>query len=1588
MIAYVDCLPKESKGKCWNRTYYEDEDELLPLFSRKPSGLQPKTEGSLRRRLLTSKIHQQQDALWTPRPLAGPWAKNSLLLPSGHQNSSFIHLCQDHKAVSSLDDESKWTVHYTAPWHQQENVFLPGSRPDCVEDLHRQAKVNLKRVLRECDKLEKDGSHSSQYYHQDPGFSHSSLSDSSLLHHQDNEKKSSVSSPEEELLVYSMRPRTPVIEESCDSNGYTSWTKSLPLPTPEEKMRQQAQSVVSNIIPINVTGENFDRQASFRRSLINTDTVIRRTKKVRRRKTITGVPDNIQRELASKAESRAHSMCITGQFSTLGRTGSINSTLHFSETRDSGCQTEEIKIVPSMRRIRAQRGQGIAAQMAQISTSSSGSLSAVSDCNGFAFTPQLSRIDQDFHSLPRTSARVSAQPESKYGSLSYRMNNGSSTPLRHQVGFSTGTNSILSPNFRVIQSEEQIASSSASRSLSDSLHSTSDFDSVPSENGAPSLQSVPPYPASKQPSSKGSSRMQSSASLREVHTETGSQCSTPSGLICSSPTYARRESSFSESSTQSCNTLTSEQWGYDNNCCSDKPQIISSCSSPVNHAYGSLEHSPTKTDSSSLYSVDNEGYYTSMRLDSGLKSHSHNCISKSANASHGTYGCDHESHGDRSSLGSNMSLSRNFSLRKAKKPPLPPQRTDSLRRKPVRKSHLSESVLNERLITSLQQSLQMNTRSQRASFSPQSPSSDFEDPWVLRPRSHSAIGVASSQVSDPAAMCSVVPSNSDSSSQHSDCNESWDFCTDYQGQRSEKGLSCVTRSASEGGVSGVMIGGTVQKGTRMCLPLDKANPMKDPTSPEKIHRLTSPSSGYSSQSNTPTTGTPFPLFIRAKSPGVAKPKPKVPERKSSLVSSKSVSSSSSTSISSNTSDTTRNPQLPPAPPLPGSASPLSPHVISESAQTFTTSIHGFTSSPPLTLPSSSPEKEQTFPLSLAFVDSQEITDTLSSPEFPSPPPEREIILDCILPDTFQPQPNLPSLLPPPPLPVMNLLSEPVTQVCPRSVDRLAVEILTDPCAGQQEEAVNSPHPLITTGLLEMVRLHSLESKDEGVPVEEQQQDYDLQISRNPETFKDPEICQSFMMMPPLSCLIENAMQEPPSVMEASHSNDPVTIECGELEDMCEESPNNVCPDIISQQPEPESMSSVPPIDVQTCPVDLIPRTLIMPLSPDPPVPSRKPRLSLIIPPLPAIPNFEVEYPQVLNMNGSVILSPEGGLGLFEAVNGQCFTMPPDEDDSDSGSSTPMAQRRHSLSSELSSDSFQGLRLQDLTIQEHDLGLSDDRSTSDGDDEADSTTSGSTSSKEEEFGVVLESLTEDSLLTASRDVEVQDEMVTPARPRTTEDLFAVIHRSKRKILGRGDCDEERGQNLLFPSSPVTPTGSCPALSPGSRAAGSIQRSLRRSTTSSDSFKALLLRKGTRSESSFRMSAAERLRNTDPRLQRSQSDSSPSPLPSPQEDEGSSSISPLAHGCRAAEEWPVPRLSPALCPAAGRHGRSRTPPSAASSRYNTCSRIPSSPMTAICEKEGELTETLDCGSDSEPLERLHRPVTLDMNCSTPLCIESST
>ncbi|EDL93773.1 rCG57359, isoform CRA_a [Rattus norvegicus] len=169
-------------------------------------------------------------------------------------DENWIYRTQPRKAVSNLDEESRWTVHYTAPWHQQENVFLPSTRPPCVEDLHRQAKLNLKSVLRG-KTLRRDGCRSSQYYSQGPTFAASSSpGDDYQEEDAETDRKYSLSSSEEERFIGIRRPKTPTSGDFSDLHTQTNWTKSLPLPTPEEKTRQQAQTVQADVVPINITG--------------------------------------------------------------------------------------------------------------------------------------------------------------------------------------------------------------------------------------------------------------------------------------------------------------------------------------------------------------------------------------------------------------------------------------------------------------------------------------------------------------------------------------------------------------------------------------------------------------------------------------------------------------------------------------------------------------------------------------------------------------------------------------------------------------------------------------------------------------------------------------------------------------------------------------------------------------------------------------------------------------------------------------------------------------------------------------------------------------------------------------------------------------------------------------------------------------------------------------------------------------------------------------------------------------------------------------------------------------------------------------
>ncbi|XP_048155666.1 NHS-like protein 1 isoform X5 [Corvus hawaiiensis] len=1542
----------------------------------------------------------------------------------------------DHRKVkipvSNLDEESRWTVHYTAPWHQQENVFLPSSRPPCVEDLHRQAKLNLKSVLRECDKLRRDGYRSSQYYSQGPTFSSSSsaICGSYQDDYEEIEQKSSlldcisqscisaccnlvpwnnkcpVSPPEEEKLITIKRPKSPATNELSDINTQTNWTKSLPLPTPEEKMRQQAQAVQTDVVPINVTAVG------------------------------TG-----------QSDFRGHSMYVPDHCSTLGRLDSYRSAMQRSETKDTSCQTEEVKVVPpSMRRIRAQKGQGIAAQMSQFS-SSSGNMSVMSDSAAVFASRQ--NDDIGFHSLPRVGARVSLQSLDQTQSMMLRQTEDIAGTLPHQISKLQVDDSVVhlrnNPTMGTLSrpKSQEVRSCDSEKSSSPacvvSPHATYSTSIIPNATLSSSsevilihaaqsvgsldskITSSTAYPnprdnpaassaiSGKEDHHSSSGNWSESSSTRHSQTsdtipsntvmmlslgdsavslstpgnaEAGSQsmsysCRNTAALASpSQDSDGRSESSYSGERAHAAVSST-EHWLYKSSENSETPSRKVVCTTPgcatpgSNLSSSSLERTSVRDDSTSLYSLDHDGYYGPMHMDSRLKSdipcNSTNGFENPRDNVVNVFEGKEKKHQDDQSGQGDKSLARNISLKKAKKPPLPPSRTDSLRRIPKKKAQSNGQVLDETLIATLQHSLQLNLKCKNGSSPSQSPCSDYEDPWVLRSRSQSSVSASSSMMSTTApnlySICTVTPSQSETSSIKSEYADQWGYYSDYAAVADDQVKSPVTHSASTSSALSDYSISHFSDGSRASVPQVPSGLAKPKSaSPEKSHRVTSPSSGYSSQSNTPTALTPVPVLVKSASSGSGKSKlkPKVPERKSSLLSSVSMSSSS-TSLSSNTSTegSVSVKKLDPAlSPPPDSGAPPPP--------------------PPLPTPPHCPELSPPPPPPPAEV--MDLSPLSASPTFPPPPPEASVNSsfaqtvpwfpqEASISSFSSPVPPPPScsIAVPPPAPPLDPKITKGATIYPqfsfkkRNQDDSCYSPVKQPLTKQ--DASRPVMPLVTTKALQMVQLRSVKKSTEGEPSAESASETTSQEKGTANSSSQSSLKPS-LSLKLSSSLGDEEMKTPgtsfKNVVETLSRGSPLILSDNTRVLDCDQKPVSAVG--LKKSPEADALGSAtddtPESSVQS--EDLLSgvslqgsptspdKTLVVLPSKKPPPISKKPKLFLLVPP----PQLDLTVEKAAEVSDTARSPTKRDAVLAHCEEARnCLTDGLGSSEMDSGSLVPEGGAAgFTFSETVGANAFvvqpAASPVQEEPRQEEQSAF-DEGSSSGSSQDSGSNTDGHLSQENESVEVFESDTANSSFLPSSGYGEETDGVATPARPRTTEDLFAAIHRSKRKVLGRKDSEDDRTRNHS-PSPPVTPTGASPNLAT-LKQAGSIQRSVRKSSTSNDNFKALLLKKGSRCDTSSRMSAAEMLKNTDPRFHRTKTDASPdlSDIPA--------SCSP-SKSKRAQEEWAKSEgLMPRSMSFSGtRYGRSRTPPSAASSKYNVRNRIQSSPMTVISEGDGEVVE----------------------------------
>ncbi|KAM3836886.1 actin remodeling regulator NHS [Vipera latastei] len=1450
---------------------------------------------------------------------------------------------QEAVPVSNLDAESKLNVYYHAPWHQERNIFLPSTRPACVEELHRHAKQNLRALRREYrnqgnNREQKTVSHTvvappfpsfpviytkkkkeTKDHHLLKFYRTRSSSPTECCHMTPWSKKSHHPSEEEDTDVMSgQRLKNPVNNIPSTLDKQTNWSKALPLPTPEEKMKQDAQVISSCIIPINVTGIGFDREASIRCSLVHSQSVLQRRRKLRRRKTISGIPRRVQQEIDSDespvARERNVIVHANPDFS--------NNINRRSATRDSECQTEDILIAaPSRRRIRAQRGQSAVASLSH----SAGNILVLTDNGDSMFSLMSNRVRS--RSLPREGARANEKDHngakiSAYEAEHFLTNqkristkskdaiNNHCSQEHHPRGLACSQH-FHSPDHnsnergrsrlsRMVDSGSCDISSN-SDTFGSPIHSIStagvllsshmdqkDDHQSSSGNWSGSSSTCPSQtsetiPPAASPPLTGSSHCDSELSLNIARNANEDSSIFITEHYGEHKIRGHRTSSFTSDlldDPNNSNTSDSE-WNYlhhhhDASCHQDFSPEHPKTDSLGCPSFGSMatydsfvERTPLdKAETSSHFSVDTEGYYTSMHFDCGLKG------DKSYICNYAAVGLEN---GQNASFASNLTNCNwqdymdhrkqgkpSISLKKPKVKPAPPKRSSSLRKFDSR-TDISEK--KEPKITNGQQHMPHTSREMKLPLEFANTPSRVESTSLPSKLKQSWDNQDENDIKGLAFDSMDIASFKDEDAEQSHYADLW-LLNDLKSNDPYRSLSNSSTATGTTVIECIKSpesseSQTSQSGSRATTPsLPSVETEFKLASPEKLAGLASPSSGYSSQSETPTSSFPTAFFSGPLSPGGSKRKPKVPERKSSL----QQSSSKDGNIFLN-----KDLELPVIPPTHLDLSAL--HNVLIKPYAHRPQLHAFNNN-----------KSNM---------AEEALNSNSSPALAiTPSVLKSVHLRSINKPEERKQKDSSDFLPIQEYSLVTAISS--CKMKPRvSKKQVSHQFF-------MEDAIvsyinPSPVQISPEQLLEEDSL----------------------------TFSERNTCQEN-----LTSLVESvlAAKSVPDQIQSVHG---ILLEC---------TTNKACG--VSDEQFPQG-TTVFPSNLEgkiTCGSEQNK--------------SFDPMQSLYE--LPAHCEQKLKYEP---LHEDIPWSDSLTWGADT-----CYQLKHQLDINQLDDKVPENIRYESEISNIDSLSEK--------CSENDMSGIPTKSASDDSDSGAAETQGTT-----EDDTLKESfVSDDSIISPINEdsqTEVEEFLVSPNKPRTTEDLFAVIHRSKRKVLGRKDSGDLSSRNRLKASSnsntvssvsSTSPTASIP-LTPTSvgnppcsqRSPGLIYRNAKKSSTSNEEFKLLLLKKGSRSDSSYRMSATEILKS--PICPKSPGELIRDTVQTADE---SFQVSSSAEALASLSPSP-PRINAEgfssksfLTSASSRVGRSRAPPVASSSRYSVRCRLYNTPMQAISEGETENSD----------------------------------
>ncbi|XP_071014276.1 actin remodeling regulator NHS-like isoform X2 [Oncorhynchus clarkii lewisi] len=1281
-------------------------------------------------------------------------------------------------------------------------------------------------------------------------------------------------------------------------------------------MKSDSQVITSCVIPINVTGVQFHRDSSVHCSLIHSQSVLQRRRKLRRRKTVIGIPRSVQQDLDSDESPGARERTVVVRCNAA--LCSEDLCCRLNTKKDSGCQTEDFLVcAPSHWRVQYQRGQqGVSSALVplSLSTGNISSLLDTSEHNNAMFSSSLgvrlrSRsqpregrrlIEVHHHSEEEEEEELSpsetddflsglgelkekggggaddqSQPDHPLASLKYQQRTGSPWLERGQSRL---------PRKVDMGSCEM---SSSSDTFSSPLHSTStrrvvgcqmdhkDDHQSSSGNWSGSSSTCPSHtsetlPPAASPRLTGSSHCDSELSLNTGPHATDD----PTPILILDPYQTDRQLDDAGVSMAS-----DGEWSYphpDSRLHDFSPERSregeGSLGYPSFSSMATCESFITdkppseKADTVSYYSIDNEGYYTSMHFDCGLKG------SKSFMYNYSDCGQEH------------MTLGRRcLTLRKPKAKPSAPRRSSSLRKisgggnSPDDTEPKNRSG-QQRKSCSRERRLQLDLEGSLGHPNlpdPHPALGHLEDPVLGGEVGLGGLGLEQDPLEPLLALetwrredteempgsglfgSSDRGSYKDEGAVQSDYADLWlvnDLKSNTDPYRSLSNSSTATgttvieciksQESSESQTS--------QSGSTPSLPSVEDFKMSSlpsvegdfkMSSPERLAGLVSPSSGYSSQSETPTSSFPCAFFPSPLSPTNQKRKPKIPERKSSL------------SITS-----TRDLELPVIPPSHQNLSalyslnPTSPPPVSTKPPGHRNQLYLLQQS------------KQTAAAS-ARAEARVATETSSSlPMTITPTVLHSVQLRSVgKQGEGSPARPGPDVATRPKCPTVN--------ISPSSSSRSPESTTRNPPAYNSQVPPSQQY------------CESLLAPSEGPVSRDPAGHSSVRYRQDRHPAEAQWRTTSFRQPVDQTLADQERLPDQERLAEEDHT---IRNQHQPLLDQHQPLLDQHQPLLDQHQPLTDQQSL---LDQEVC--------------------QRGAQSTGVTP------GQELEEQKALFPGSSSSLEAE-----------QYRPLPPQPSELQRPEDLSVFPGQHSLATiSESRDEVPVKSDQSETLQAYPIS--------------------DVAGRQEEYSRP----SDNSIFSLSEETKAEgDVFLSSTKACTTEELFAMIHRSRRKVLGRKDSGELSARSslcaqvtppgntmtsLVNPSTSTTPTGS-------QKAPGPIYRSLKKSSTSHEEFKLLLLKKGSRSDSSYRMSATEILKSPispnapgDPLAEK--------PLSPPP---GTEKLpSPFTEG------FSPKGLSTAACP---RQSRSRIPPPPTSSRYSIRSRQHPAPMQAISEGETENSD----------------------------------